>query len=190
MGFLSETAKAAAAGRTVRMTQLVFLDFVSVPMRVHPGFGPIVAADQTWDGLGGLGGITGLETAFDGSAPEITLTLSGVDPANISRAVSNAKEVKGRDCTIFMQFFDDDFTLLDDPYAIALLKMDVLRVKASGPSTRTVELSAESIWAQRSTAPWGFLSDRSQQSRYPGDNGLDQVPSMTGRVVDWPLFTS
>ncbi len=102
--------------------------------------------------------------------------------------MNSSSEVKGRDATVLIQFFDANMQTLDAPYALWAGTMDLMTIKASGPATRTIELTAETLFTRRGVPPWGYLSDRSQQGLYPGDTGLDQMASMPWRSVSWPVF--
>ena len=178
--------RAFLAGESVNATLLVEFAFLSGTIRVHPGFGIITAGGQTWSGVQELGSVSAIESAIGGSAPVVTFALSGVDPTLLSKALAASQEVKGRDVTIYMAFFDDGWQPFDVPYAIWLGTMDVMRVKAN-VTERVVEVTAETLFARRGLPPFGYLSDRDQQRLYAGDRGLEDVPAMASRTVTWPV---
>lgn len=186
MGFFPQTIAEHLAKRVVRASYLVHFAFATTPMRVWIGTGALVSGGQTWSGIGTLGSISGIESALGGTAPVVTFGLSGVDPTAVAKALDASDEVKGRDVTIFLQFFDDASQPLDAPYAVYAGTMDVMRVKAQGPTERTVEVTAETLFARRALPPFGYLSDRDQQRLYPGDRGLEYMPSMAAKTVNWP----
>ena len=189
MGFFNDTIAAALAGTVVRCDLLVFFDFRTTPMRLWPGFGVLHTNDgHDWSGLGELGQIGDLESAIAGGAPQTTFTLSGVDTNLIADAMNQSSEVKGRDVTVYMQFFDADFQCLDNPYAIWTGLMDVMSVKQTGPATCSVELTAESLFARRALPPLGMLTDRDQRRFYPDDSGLSQIALMPHKTVTWPII--
>ncbi|MFX8805420.1 hypothetical protein ABTM67_19760, partial [Acinetobacter baumannii] len=80
-----------------------------------------------WDGLGRIGALSGVEQAVNGEAPEMTFTLSGVDPQMISLARDEFDtECRGRLISVLVQFFGvddpddpDNQRPLDLPYPIA-----------------------------------------------------------------------
>lgn len=188
MSFFSATVQAALAGTTVRASNLVFLDFVSAPMRIWPGFGPLVAGGETWSGTNDLLSVSGIETPIGGTAPETTLTLSGVRPELVSAALDASSEVKGRTAIVYLQFFDDAWQPLDAPYAVMTGLMDRISIKATGPETRQVNVNVEWLFTRRAISPFGYLSDRDQKSLYPGDRGLEQMPAMQNKSVPWPIY--
>ncbi|MET8524105.1 hypothetical protein [Nocardioides sp. NPDC004968] len=188
MPFFSETAAAALAGRTVRASQLVFLDFATAPMRVWLGFGPLVAGGFTWSGLGELGSISGLESPLGGTAPVTTLALSGVKPELISAARDASAEVTGRSAIVSIQFFDDAWQPLDAPYAIMSGIMDRISIAAPDVDTRQVQVSVEWLFTRRAIPPFGMLSDRDQKALFPGDRGLEQMSAMQNKSTVWPSY--
>lgn len=188
MPFFSETAAAALAGRTVRVATLVRLEFTSQTIRVWTGFGPLVAGGQSWSGLAEFGTVSGLEVPLGGTAPVTTLGLSGVDPDLVAKARAASGEVKGRPATIFLQFFDDAWQVLDAPYAVLSGVMDVMSIAAPDPATRSIEVTVEWLLTRRVIPPFGMLSDRDQKGRFPNDRGLEQMIAMQNKTTQWPVF--
>lgn len=189
MGYFPDTVAAKLSGAAVRLARLVELDFADQAGRYwEGGFGSLVTADgKTWLGTGELGSISDIPSALGGTAPQVTLTMSGVSPPLISEMLAAENNVKGRSATIYMQFFDENWAPLDAPYAVFLGLMDVMSVKMSAVSA-TVSLTLESLFTKRGMPPWGWLSAISQQALYPGDNGLNEVVSMQDAEPFWPLF--
>lgn len=185
--FFSESILAAAAGRTVRTAMLVLLDFTSGPERLWSGAGTLVTKDgNIWKGIGDLGSIAGLDQAINGTAPECTITLSGVDPQVSAAAANSFAEARGRAFTIYLQFFDDVGALLDSPAPIGLLTMERLEVHFTGPQARDVVVHAENMFSARGFPIHGWLSDLDQQARYPGDRGCERIPILQNYAVTWP----
>jgi hypothetical protein len=190
MGYFPQTMAAALAGRTVRASWLVHLDFAEEPQRLWLGHGLLSAGGFTWSGLGELGAIGGVESAIGGTAPVVTFTLSGVAPSILAAAKNSAQQAKGRDASISLQFFDEQSQTLDDPYAVWVGVMDVMGARGEGPQARTVQLTAETLFTRRASPAWGYLSNRDQQRLFPGDRGLEEVAAMANKTVEWPIFKS
>lgn len=189
MAFFPETAAEALAGQTVRAAMLVHFDFLDDPMRVWQGFGALhTQDDEDWQGLGELGTIGGIESAIAGTSPQVTFSLSGVDPAIVAKTLASSDQVRGRDVTIYLQFFDDGWQTLDAPYALWCGVMDVMQIKAAGPTERTVSLTAETLFTRRGLSPFGYLSDADQNALHPDDRGLEHVASMATKHVIWPAW--
>ena len=186
MAIFDAAGRAAAAGVTIQAASLAFFDFLDAPTRVHDGTGPIAAGGFVWQGIGVLGAVSDIERAVGGQAPPVTFTLSGVGD-EIRDDVMNARtRVKGRACSVALQFFDAD-TLqgFGKPYLLWRGVMDRLVHQAADADTWTAQLTAETKFARRGLPPFGALTDRDQQRRYPGDPGLFMIPDMQNRRRPW-----
>lgn len=188
-GFFPDTIAAILAGRTVRADLLVRFDFISGPMWVWQGFGTLVTNDtKVWSGVGQLGRIGDLESAIGATSPQVVFSLSGVDPTLIAHALDGEDEIRNRDVDVYIQFFNEDWGCLDNPYVVWAGIMDAFRIKQTGPDTVTVEVSAETPFTRRSLPPLGNLTDREQQQFFPGDVGLSLIPSLMSKVAIWPVI--
>lgn len=187
-GYFPDTIGAVLAGNTVRLDLLVMFDFLSGPMRLWQGFGTLHTNDgYNWQGIGQLGQISDLESAIGGTAPQAKFILSGVDPTILADALDQQNEIYGRDCNVYMQFFDANFNCLDNPYVIWAGLMDTIRITQTA-DTCQVEMTAETIFARRAKPPLGMLSDREQQTFFPGDNGLTGIPALMSKTAIWPVI--
>lgn len=196
MSFFPQAIAAKLAGREVGMALLCFMDFREVPRRWWTGAGELEAGGHTWLGTGEFISIDGLEQPIGTNAPKTTFTLSGVDADIVLLARQASDRVKDRRCTVYLQFFDvtpedgevQPWAKLDDPFAIWSGIMDTLSYAADGPGSRTVTLTAESLWTNRRRPPYGYWTDRDQNSRFPGDRGLEQVVNLVNKQSRWPVF--
>lgn len=189
-----ETIEAQIAGRAVRMACLMRFDFLSGTGRYWMGFGPLVTNDaQTWMGANNMASIGEITSSVNGTAPEQTFTLSGIDAAFVASAKSDPTEYYGRLCFIYLQFFDEDWQPLDNPFAVWWGRMYSLAV-AEGPADsgegfeRTITLSAESPFASRRRPRYGYYTDRDQQSRFPGDLACERTAGMQSKLVIFPDY--
>ncbi|MGK9168033.1 hypothetical protein KXR53_17120 [Inquilinus limosus] len=195
------TIATQARGQQVDCALFVTFEFKSGPMRVWEGDGPLDRGGFTWRGMGhrqdGMGNplqsIEGLEQAINGTAPQMTLTLSGVDSTVVTAAKkdADADEIEGRNLIISIGFFQRSATAwepLDNLIPLGTWVMQKPSFAATGPTLRTITLPCETLFAQRSRAPFGMLTDRDQQRRYPGDKALEFIPKMVDRTETWPRF--
>lgn len=188
MAFFNETVAAVAAGRTVRSSLLVFFDFEDEPKRLWPGNGPIMHGGYQWQGIGQLGSIDGLDQAYGSSAPQMTFTLSGVDAGIVTLAREASDRVFGRDVVVYIGFFDEAWQALDAPYAVNVGIMDQMRYGARGATDRSVTVTAEGLWTNRRRPAFSLYTDRDQNARFPGDRGLEQIPSLINKTARWPTY--
>lgn len=186
MTFLGADAP-LVAGPIARLALLAWFDFDGDPRWYWTGFGPLrTSDDQIWEGTAGLATISGLSQPIGTSAQSVTFSLSGVDPRIIALARQQSATVKGRDCAVYVQLFDENWQIVGDRRHVWSGALDVMTYKASADSTYTVDLTAESIWAGRRKPAHGFYTDADQQARFPGDLGCQFVGSLPGKTINWP----
>ncbi len=184
MAIFDAAGAAALRGLTITAEILTFFDFASAPQRIHAGFGTLRAGGYDWQGLGGLGSVSDIESAVGGIAPVVTFTLEGVGP-EVANDVVNAKtEVKGRDCAVYLQLYDPALNPLGAPYTLYRGVMDRL-IHTADANTWTVQLTAETKFSRRGLPPFGNLTNADQQRRYPGDSGLFDIAAMVNRRRPW-----
>lgn len=188
----SAAAKAQMEGHTVRCDVLVEFQFVSGTVRLWNGFGPLRTLDtKQWLGTAAMGDISGLAQSINGSAPPITVSLSGVDSTFALKAKAEAEEYYNRPLVVFLQFFDESWQCLDNPYGLTMARMANITSKMEdGPDGKvyTVSLTAETPFAIRRRPPYGYLTDRDQQLRHPGDKGLERVAGIDNKNIVFPAF--
>jgi len=190
-----ETIALALAGGKPECANLVKFDFASETVRLWTGPGPLETNDGAlWLGTGELGGMSGIEQAVNGQAPEGTFTLSAVD-ADIMRLARDefAEEVRGRIARVYIQFFGvddpddpDNQRPLDNPYPVWAGRMLTPTFAFDAGGERSVTISAESLFSLRSRPRHAMYTDRDQQHRFPGDRGFEFVGSLVNKVLTWP----
>lgn len=184
---VSELVAAQMAGRTVRFSALVFFDFLSGARRVWPGKGPLVSGGYTWDGLDlPLVGIDVGKPSEGGAAEAFSIGLSGVDPEFRARALASEGEAIGRRIGIYLQFFGEDWQPLDGPISLRQGRMVGFQMAGTGVESRSIVVRCEGRLTARGRPPLTYLSDAEQQLRFPGDLGLQYVPSLQQQTVVWP----
>lgn len=186
----SNAAKVQMAGGTVRASLLVELQFLSGNAWLWEGGGQIKTLDgRTWQGTGGLGSVEGVSQSVNGVAPEVRFVLSGVDAEFALKAKGESEEYLYRPALVYIQFFDEAWQCLDNPYALMFLRMTGLDVRfESADQGRVYEVgvTAETPFAVRRRPPFGYLTDRDQQLRHPGDRGLERVAGIDNKNIIWP----
>jgi hypothetical protein len=166
---------------------LVQLGFTSGTMYVWTGPGPLKDANgQVWQGVGNLGTVSDLERALVSSQTP-TLTLSGIDPEIAARALAASHEVKGQPCIIFEQYFDENLAPVDKPIAIWNGLMDRAKI-TSDVSASTITVSTVTLLYRRRRPALAYLSDATQQSRYPGDFGCSEISRLVQATENWPTY--
>lgn len=184
---VSEAVATQMAGRTVRMSVLVHMDFLSGPVRAWPGTGPIVSGGYTWQGVTArLVAIDPGTPSVDGAAEAFSVGVSGVDPSFLAKVVAAESEALGRRLSLYLQFFDEAWQPLDGPISLRRGRMAGFSFSGAGDATRSIVVRAEGRLVARGRPPLTYLSDAEQQTRYPGDRGCEFVPGLQDLTVVWP----
>jgi len=179
-------------GRTVRVAHMVEL-LLDSPKRMWNGFRDVTTSDgKTWNGLGGLGSITGLEEDDTNmQSTELRLTVSGVDAALLQTAIAEDRALYiGKLIIIWLVFFDEEWQPIETPIARKAAIIDGVDVSRhssdEGPSVRSLSMVAQNLFYGRSLPPAAFYSNRDQQIRSPGDRGFEFVSDSIETVIPVP----
>ncbi len=169
---------------------LLRFDFASGAGRYWLGVGTLdTIGGEQWIGTGKVASIGDVVSSINGTAPEQTFTLSGVDPEFIAKAQASKAEYYGRLCFVFLQQFDAAWQVVGAPKPLWWGRMSVISFAQQASEqgfTRSVTLSAESVFSGRRRPRNGFLTDRDQQARYAGDRGCERTLGMQAKTIVFP----
>jgi hypothetical protein len=200
-----QAIEAQLSGATVRAASLVMFDFVSGPVRVWPGFGPLVTGGETYQGLGNLGLISAFSAGPGQVVEEMTFQLFA-DEATLGHFSDDAEESAGREANVYMQFFEIrkedaignwvEWQPLDAPFQVFWGKMGPLTAERPEADenpmdarlTRALSVTASNAFTNRARPAFGFYTDRDQKARHPGDNMFINAYQMADKRVRWPKF--
>lgn len=190
---------AQLAGRDVRASVLVSVEFDSGTMRLWLGGAgmlttPAGGGTNTWAGIGTAVDIDELMGSVGDAVEPFDLTLSGVDGDVLSIVTAGVDESYDKLVVVYLQFFDEDWSPLDEPFPIAWGRTSNLVVSESGGNSqsgpvRSVRAPIEPILSGRFRPRHVHWSDRDQKIRFPGDKGCERMPVLTMQTIRWPDFT-
>lgn len=197
MADFSATIEAKLAGRVVNFAPLVLFDFRDGEFGAWCGQYPLLIGGHTYQAFGQFGSVTGLDKAATLDSSAMTFTLSGVDSEMLGIAVSaDRANYVNRLATVYMQWFDEDWQPLDEPYALKAGLMDDMQISRAQTGsatggvvwTRSIVVTAQNIFFGRGVAPFSLWTDRDQQKRYPGqgDKGLQYIPALQNEDIPQP----
>lgn len=191
MGFFDDVGAAQAAGRSVRMSPVVYMDFATEPVRLWAGSRDLPLEGETWKGFGNLVGLPTLQQLTNGEANRITLGVSGVSEEGVRMVVRDRDQVVGRALKIGVVYFDDDGAPMTGIYWVWFGLMDLTPINrvAGDDATRTVAVEAASIFSIRRRPPIANLTDRDQQTLHPGDRYCERAGLYRFSTKKWPKFT-
>lgn len=149
--------------------------FDSGTIRFWTGTGDKTLDGNTYQGLGTLIGISGLEEVGDLSAKSATVTLSGVPAEVVTLAL--AEPYQGRECRVY-------FGAGDEAVQAFTGLMDQMTIEDSGEAS-TIRLSVESRLVELERPRKRRYTQESQQARYAGDTFFSFVTDLQLKEVLW-----
>lgn len=180
---LDATLSAETEKQVVRPILMAAFDFGESVDRAWSGFGELVWDGDTYYGAGTLGKVSTIEETTELRATGASFQLSGI-PADLIQKIS-AFPIQGHSAKMYLGFMDADFkTLIMDPVQIFDGRMDTAEI-ADGGETATITLTAESRLRDLERRRTKRYTNADQQSRYPGDKGLEYVPSLQDKEIIW-----
>lgn len=181
--FANASNQAAAIAAHAEGVEFVDLDFPSGHLRLHTGSGTINWGGYDWLGVGQLGDIEQVREDAELRPNALRLTLSGVDAALVSAAMT--EQYHGRSVSVYLGMINPDTgALIATPETRFRGVMDLLTVKL-GRNEGSITVNCESDLA-RWERPRGLLNTHeSQQLLYAGDRFFDMIPVIQSRVINW-----
>lgn len=179
---ITSTTLAAAAAPTVHPVLFVKLALDAGTVLVHSELGDISFGGDTYTGIGKFGGMGAAEESSDLSRTPISLTLSGIP--NDLIAIVLGQYYQGRRATVFLGYLDlTTRVLVDTPTILYRGNIDAADIQQD--KTCTVTISVESRFAAWDKPLVRRYNNSDQQSRYPGDLGLQFIEQTADKQIIW-----
>jgi len=179
---ITTTTIAAAAAKTIHPVLFAKLQLDSGNILVHTELGNITFGGDTYLGIGSFGGISPADEVSDLSRTPISLTLSGIP--NTITAIVLGQYYQGRRATIYLGYLDlTTNTLVDTPAILYRGLIDTADIQQD--KSCTVTLSVESRFAVWETPLTRRYNNADQQTRFPGDRGLEFTEQTTDKPIFW-----
>lgn len=179
---LSPRQKAALRKPVMRVDTFLEMNLTSGVERYWNGSGVLNYDGKDWLGCGAITAIQGLESDTEPTVSEVRLIVSGIDAEAISYLQS---DLKGQTATIYDAIMGEDERVIDDLIVADVIDLDTAEAVAAEDGTFTVIVSGQSgFWQLEKASDLTWSPDR-QKSLFPGDTGLDLLPSLEDKVVSW-----
>ena len=169
---MTSAYQAAISSAMLRPALFVQATFVSGPLYVWSGMGPITWNGQTWIGVGTLGTVSTIEEGSTVSAKGVTLTLSGLDPTLLTDVMEEFQV--GLPALVYLGVFDATGALIADPVCCFSGRMDQPTIDISG-TTASIAINCENRLVEMNVSVERRYTDEDQQLDYPGDLGFQFV---------------
>lgn len=175
----------------IACTILCQMDFKTNPQNWWLGYGPLVAGGVEYKGTGDAIKISAMNLTYGMSAGFVRFTIPAASPEMIARCDNQADEVNNRPCRIFYQLFstierdgEHQGRLIGDPISVFHGRMRDMR-STSSATERSIELEAYGRMSWQGKPAFGRWTDADQKARYPGDTGLELLPTLKDKAIVW-----
>lgn len=175
---LTTSVSTAIGQEVVEPFFAVDFDFASGPLYLWSGYGDLVIGSKTYLGAGQLMNISTVEETTEIEAKGATITLSGIPSSFLSLALD--EQYQGRECRIYLGIMSSP----SDYMEIFTGELDQMNI-AEDASTSTIAVTAENVLIKLERPVVRRFTNQDQQSRYPGDLGLEFVASLQDKEIYW-----
>jgi len=165
-----EAAMAAIEAGEAMGVGAVFIGCAPNPVRVWSGYGQITIDGQVFEGIGDRGLVTASGGGLGGAAQDVTLSLSGVEPANL--ALLDAAALKDSPVIIWRLIFDTAGQTLLAATVFTRGRLDTLNPKVVPGGTATLEARVEGAAKGLGRSRGRTRSDTDQRLDAPDDAGF------------------
>jgi hypothetical protein len=171
----------AARGAVVCPVLLLELDYPEGVVRVSSMDETREFAGHVYTAVGALGKVSSVQEGAEARSYGVTASLSGV-PGNFA-AYLQTQDVQGRRATVRIALLDSANELIGQPIVAYEGRMDTQDVTSG--STTEVAVAIESLLIDWERARVRRYTDADQQAAFPGDRGLEFVPSLQNLTLKW-----
>ena len=137
---------------------------------------------QTWTGTGVLGTVTPIKQDSSISVQDIAFRMSGVDPDTVAKL---SDDVHNRQAQAWLCCFDEAGNVVADPYQLLDCELDTQTLNIADDGTATIEITAHAGFYALDRAVEEAWTPENQHLNFPGDTGLDMIPSLVKQDLQW-----
>jgi len=166
----------------LRPALFIKAEFDSGDLLLWSGLGEIVWGGDTYVGAGHLLNISAVQESQKLQASGLLFTLSGMPTSLVSIALT--EEYQWRPITMWLAVMNTDYTVIADPYKTFAGKMDVMQISDDG-QTSTMSVAAENNLIDLKSSKERRYTNEDQISEYPGDLGLQFMPTNADVQITW-----
>lgn len=182
MKSLAPDAIAALSGQVLRIVQLVYMQFPTLPVALNSSAGDLTYAGVTYKGAAGLGSVGPIEDS-PGEIKGLQFAMSGVPSDYLALAMDDSSIVQGAPVVIRLAIVGEFGAVLDAPIDWSG-RLDTMSIEEDG-ETCTIAVTAESSAVDLLRGTPLTYSNVDQQSLYPGDRAFEYVLSQANKPIVW-----
>lgn len=156
----------------------VDLEFDSGTLRLWTGYGDKTINGNVYTGTGALMQVSEVQETAELAAAGATLTLAGLPSEILSLALN--EPYQNRRARIYFGLAGS----VDDMAEVFTATMDSMDIE-EGAETSSIQLTLENRLLDLERARIRRYTNNDQQSRFPGDRGLEFVDDLQDREIFW-----
>lgn len=175
------------ASTSVPVAYLAELAFVDGTQRLTTWSVDIVWGGYTWQGLGGICGLSRVTSTDRPQYPALDLSLSVGNAPVLALARGAAENYRGRAATVYRYIMSDSYTYLGEPDLIWSGEMSQVLIDTGdgGKKTPTITMRCEQRGrTQRNSASLRLVSAQ-HELRFPGDTALRRKEALIAQPQRW-----
>jgi len=164
---------------------LVEIDHPAGFVRVWSGIGSLVYNGNTYKGVGVLGRIEGIGETAEVRTTETRYSL--IAPQLDADAMAIVlQSCRGRLIKSWLALLDDEWNIIPDPVQLDESIIDNTESKISTDGTQIISMPATSAMFDFHRATSFAITNEQQQNDFPGDTGLDRMPTeVADKELQW-----
>jgi hypothetical protein len=162
---------------------LVYVDHPDGAARFWSGIGDLEYEGFTYKGAGLLGSVQSVKKSIELRVDEVTLSLSGIDPAVLGEI---SDEIRNRVALTYLAALTPDLRVRAI-MEIDNISLDYMRDTLAEDGTATLSLVGEAGFWQLQRVTDEVWSDANQQLKFAGDTGLGLIATLRNKQTNWTL---
>jgi len=179
---LSTPIEGVIGDTVVRPAMFTELEFDSGTVYMWTGIDDIVTLGNTWVGIGEMLSVSGFEEQYELSASGFTISISGIVSGNLNDALN--EDYQNRTAKVYLGFFNESGSLVDDPFVLYSGFMDVMTIQESA-STSVIQIACENRLIELERVKNLYYTDATQKKDFPNDRGFEFVSSIQDLELNW-----
>lgn len=156
-------------------------EFATGTVRAWSGYGTLLWNGFEWSGTGTLLSVSNISETNETAAQGVTVSLSGIPSDLISLTLAEVKQ--GASGKIYFGLLDDQ-TVINNPILLFSGKLDIPSISDEGEFAE-ITITYESRLIDLERPRINRYTPEDQKRLFPGDLGLDYVPSIQDKKVVW-----
>lgn len=133
-------------------------------------------------GRGNLGQVSSIKESSNLDPDKCLITLSGIDTVLLAALL--AENYVNRPAYVYIALLDESNQIIGEPFMHFPGVVGALAVSYGSEAVINIELNDSLVlWARAKIKRY---TNQQQQSKYPGDKGLEFVEQITDKEIIWP----